>query len=214
MMTSAGTSGPPALVILQGHTASGKSTLARALTELDPERVCAVHSAVVRKELGLSAHGQYRFDLTDPHFTREISGPVYAELLARAAEGAKSRDVVVLDAAYNFYAQRLPVYTLAANLGLMVVAIRCDCPDVERVRERLARRKLDPLDPFNEATEYETYRSTLEHAEDVRGDRERLPRPGTLLEYDSQSGGARCLYSNAELPAPLAGWLCAHSHCP
>jgi predicted kinase len=198
------------LVLLQGHTASGKSSLARALRDGDPAHVCALHRALVRKELGLCAQGQYRFDLRDSRFTREVSGRVYAELLARAAQQLATYEVVVLDAAYNFYEQRMPVYTLAGNRGLRVVGIRCDCPDAERVRARLESRKLDPADPFNEAADYETYRSTMELAEDIRGDRERLPRPSALLEFDSLAHQARVLYAHHELPRPLARWLAAH----
>jgi predicted kinase len=210
MQSELESSPPRALVILQGHTASGKSSLARALRDRDPAHVSAVHSAVVRKDLGLCAQGQYRFDLRDARFTREVSGRVYAELLARAAQQLTTHEVVVLDAAYNFYAQRVPVYTLAGNRGLCVVGIRCDCPDPERVRARLEARKQDPADPFNEATDYETYRSTIELAEDIRGDRERLPRPSALLEFDSLTDRAQMLYAHHDLPRPLASWLAAH----
>jgi predicted kinase len=198
---------PRALVILQGHTASGKSSLARALRDGDPAHVCTLHSAIVRKELGLCAPGQFRFDLRDPRFTRDVSGRVYAELLARAAQQLESHEIVVLDAAYNFYAQRLPVYALAGSRGLRVIGVRCDCPDPEQVRARLESRKADPADPFNEATDYETYKSTIELAEDIRGDRERLPRPSALVEFDSLAREARVLYAHHELPRPIASWL-------
>ena len=76
----------------------------------------------------LHSLAQYRFDLRDPRFTRDVSGRVYTELLARAAQQLATHEVVVLDAAYNFYEQRVPVYTLAGSRGLWVVGIRCDCP--------------------------------------------------------------------------------------
>ena len=185
---------------MHGHTASGKSSLALRLAATLPN-AGVFHSARIRSELGLrpraggGAAPAYRFDLSDPTFTRTVSGAVYDHMLSLAQAALSSRCWVILDAAFNFTWQREPVYRLGMRLLVPVIAIRCICPDEDEVRRRLLARREREADDLSEASEWETYLSTRAYADDLMSDLGLAARPDCIVEFDSLLGESTVLAS-------------------
>jgi len=128
----------PLLVASMGLPASGKTTLARALSG----RLGLVHleSDVIRKELaGLPptarVGGVFGKGLYDPAMTRRT----YARVLRRAARWLRRGYPVVVDATFGDPAQRAALRRLAARVGARFVVLVCQA-DEETAKRRLAAR--------------------------------------------------------------------------
>ena len=194
-----------AIILLQGHTASGKSTLARHLGQI-LVGAKTIHSAVVRKALGLSpGEGDtpdYRFDLADDYFVQVVSKQVYRRMGEIAEAVVVDGGYPILDAAYNFRTQRRPVYALGGQLGVPVIGILCLCNNQAEVKRRLGERLGKQGDPFSEAPAWSTYLSTIELAESLLLDHDEKPGPACLLRYDS--GKMQIETNNRDLPVLIA----------
>jgi predicted kinase len=175
------------VVMMRGFTAVGKTLVAKKLFHCLKNN-CEIdifHSAVVRKELGLaSSKLNYRFDLRDPVFVRVVSPRVYGEIARRAKEGLKQHRNVILDATYNFFWQRNPIYTIAESFDTDFYILRCTCKDEKIIKKRL-RIRGDPSSPFNEASAWETYLSTVRYSESIEKDRLPDGRKPKIIEYDT-----------------------------
>jgi predicted kinase len=176
---------------MHGFTGTGKSTTAQRLSAGLAPGSQVLHTAVVRRELGLAPDQanapRYEFKLDDATFVRHVSTAVYAELLRRAERLASDGYGVVLDGTYNFRWQRQPVYDLSARLGLHVAVVHCKCTDEEEIRRRLEARVGSETSPLNEAADWETYLSTTRLTEPVVDDE--LPDGGTphIIEVDTRT---------------------------
>ncbi|MSQ41870.1 MAG: hypothetical protein EXR65_02395 [Dehalococcoidia bacterium] len=133
----------PALVLLAGLPASGKSTVAGTLAA----RAGAAYlsSDAVRKQLaGLDprarAEGTFRGGLYDDAITERT----YAELRRRAAAHLEAGAPVVLDATYASARQRAAALALAAERGVPALIAELRLTDDE-ARARMAARRDDPL---------------------------------------------------------------------
>lgn len=137
----------PALVVVAGLVASGKSTLSRDLAErlgatrLEADRVRGTLLASVEEEgerasddESAGAEARWRRDLSE-HFEDEI----YSDLVRRADEALASGRPLVLDACFPRRSQRRAVRALAARHGLPFLFVECSIPD-DTLRVRLAER--------------------------------------------------------------------------
>ncbi len=122
-----------ALVVVGGGVASGKSTLARALTR----RLGARHVEAdrVRNAVLVRDHTSERLASLDPGVEHEI----YAELRELAEAGLASGRPVVVDACFPERADRDRVRALAHRYGCPFLYVECRTPP-EAVRRRLAQR--------------------------------------------------------------------------
>lgn len=175
------------VVMMRGFTAVGKTLVAkkifdclRKIFEMDIH-----HSAVVRKELGLAPSKlNYRFDLKDPVFVRVVSPRVYGEIARRAKESLKQHRNVILDATYNFFWQRNQIYTTTESFGADVYILHCTCKDEKMIKKRL-RIRSGKGSPFDEASAWETYLSTVRYSEPIKNDRLPDGRKPKIIEYDT-----------------------------
>ena len=161
------------LIMMQGFTAVGKSTMAKYLNSQLPEAI-TLHTAVVRQQLGL-APGQpgapsYDFKLDDFVFVNEVSKRVYGTLAQEAETLLQNGRSVILDGTYNFIWQRRQVYDLTHRLSIPLVLIHCVCSDENEIRHRLRNRGSNPDTPFAETNEWETYLSTRELSDPLEQD--------------------------------------------
>jgi predicted kinase len=162
----------PCFIMMHGHTAAGKSTVARYLARHLRE-VAVVHTAVIRREVGLAPEQAgaplYQFKLDDPIFV-QVSKQVYSEVLRSSEKIVLAGQGVILDGAYNFRWQREPVYDLAYRLLVPFAVVHCTCKSEDEVRRRLAKRRLSEVDPLAEANDWETYISTMHLADPLSED--------------------------------------------
>ncbi len=135
----------PALFVVSGLMGTGKSTLARSLSEaLGWEWL---RSDVVRKELAEISPLEHRFEefrqgIYSPDFSRRT----YHALLQRASELLGSGESVVLDASFTKQADREQALAAARQAGAEFLLVECRCSD-EEIQRRLARRPAQKDEP-------------------------------------------------------------------
>jgi aminoglycoside phosphotransferase family enzyme/predicted kinase len=137
---------PPALLVITcGFTATGKSALARRLTELTG--IDAISSDVVRKRLAGLAPSDHRFEpFQRGIYTREFTERTYAALLEEARERLHKGRSVILDASFLRRQHRRAAARLAAAEGAQFACLECRASD-DAVRKRLDRRLREGADP-------------------------------------------------------------------
>lgn len=129
---------PPCIYVTLGSIASGKSTLAHALSgRLGLPVLAADH---IRKQLHGIAVLEPRYDDAFQGLYSEANTEhVYTTMLARCAEVVRSGRSVVLDASFRARVHRARVLELSRELSADVLFIECHCPR-ERALDRLAKR--------------------------------------------------------------------------
>jgi len=131
----------PVLVLMQGVSGSGKTRLARPLTD----RTGAVHvrSDVERKRLyGLGPLADSSSRVEQGLYTAGASDRTYERLCDLAAELLAAGHPVLVDATFLTRARRAPFLELARRLDIPLRIVACEAPeDVlrDRVRRRAAR---------------------------------------------------------------------------
>ncbi|HXV63208.1 MAG TPA: AAA family ATPase [Vicinamibacteria bacterium] len=130
---------PPALVVVGGIMASGKSTVAsRAAAEL---AVPMIDADRTRKFLaGVEPTTPIPAKPWQGVYSREFSEKVYEELFRRARAVLTSGRPVILDATFRSAAHRSAARKLAAELGVPFAFVECRAT-TEVCRERLLRRR-------------------------------------------------------------------------
>ena len=96
----------------------------------------------------------------------------------------ESEKNAILDASHRLSNQRLRSYRLEFNHSDSVIYLLCGSADQNTVRKRLVERKQRD-DPYSEATEFNTYRSTVEIADDPLEDPPVDHGHVAVLRYDS-----------------------------
>ncbi|MBI2935145.1 MAG: AAA family ATPase [Chloroflexi bacterium] len=128
----------PVLIVMMGLVASGKSALARAVSEATGAPV--VSSDVTRKQLaGVPLRERHFEEYGAGLYAREATRKTYAALYARAGTILKKGKAVVLDATFRKQAEREAAWSLAQEFGARFLLVECRCPE-EETRKRLARR--------------------------------------------------------------------------
>lgn len=146
--------GSPALIVVCGLPASGKSTIAQALAERSGFPV--FNSDMIRKHLAgkaptIRAGADWRQGIYTPQFT----AATYAGLLDEAESALKSGTGAIIDATFKDHAERLRFRDLARRMAVPIVFAECAISDQE-AKSRMDARALQP-DAISDAT-WDIYR--------------------------------------------------------
>ena len=132
--------GTPALTVMTGLSASGKSTVARELAHAAGAIV--VRTDAVRKQLaGVPWHARHPGGVGDGLYEPEMTRRTYAASLDHAADLLGAGWCVVLDGVFGRRSERDAARALAGRLGAPVRIVWCDAPEAvlrERLRARMA----------------------------------------------------------------------------
>jgi putative hydrolase of the HAD superfamily len=129
----------PALIVVAGGVASGKSTVSRALAaaigaeRLEADRIRSTLLGALADETA-GAEARWRRDLS-PGF----EGEIYDDLLRRADAVLADGGAVVLDACFPHRSQRRAAKAIAARRAARFLVVECRVPG-ETLRARLAER--------------------------------------------------------------------------
>jgi aminoglycoside phosphotransferase family enzyme/predicted kinase len=134
----------PCLVLVGGLPGTGKSTLARGLSER--ANFSVIRSDVVRKELaGLPSEQPSATAFRRDLYTAEWNNRTYAECLRRAEELLFAGKRVLVDATFREEARRRMFLETALRWGVPGLVLIAKA-DAETVRRRLSSRKGDASD--------------------------------------------------------------------
>lgn len=129
----------PALIVVSGPVASGKTTLSRAIADvlgaqrLEADRIRdTILSSVDEESAG--AEARWRRDLSS-----DFEDEIYADLLRRAADILAAGMTLVIEACFPLRSQRDAVRALALRQGASFVFVQCVVSE-ETIRARLAER--------------------------------------------------------------------------
>ncbi len=145
----------PMLLVVAGSIASGKSAVARGLSErLD---AAVVEADRTRKYLaGVEATTPLGGAAFSADYSADATAIVYAEILRRAKVVLASRRTVILDASFRSVRHREAARELAAAVGVPILLVECRA-SLETCRRRLQERakgantsdgRLEILDAF------------------------------------------------------------------
>ncbi|GLE01389.1 hypothetical protein PINS_up010219 [Pythium insidiosum] len=150
----------PALLLVSGLPASGKSTLARMIAE-DQAGVHWMRADTIRKELAARDHapretaddavvanedaGQEGAGFEDGLYTPEMTRRTYDEILIRSVHLLRDGERVVVDATFRDADERRRFIQTAQDEGALFAFIVCEC-DREIAKGRLIARKNDVSD--------------------------------------------------------------------
>ena len=135
----------PVLLLMCGLSGSGKTWMARQLSE----RLLAVHvrSDVERKRrAGLDALARSRSDVAAGLYSSGTSAQVYDDLARAAEDILQGGFTAIIDATFLRREQRTRFAQLGARVGALVRLIYCEAP-VHTLRARIAARAMSGNDP-------------------------------------------------------------------
>lgn len=179
------------VALMSGYTGVGKSTTAKKISRIPDTEIH--HSAVVRKELGLSPKDKNEADkLFDyrNNLREQMDRKVYGNLAERAFEAIKNGKNVVLDAGYFFKWQRGLVYEKVKEFNPEIFIVRVVCKDEEEIKRRFEKRAAEfNSSPLNETPSWNTYLATKLITEPFD---EELKENNTVaaIEYDTLTNEA------------------------
>jgi aminoglycoside phosphotransferase family enzyme/predicted kinase len=133
----------PLVIVVGGMMGTGKSTLARGLSEALGMEVLRTDS--VRRSLFPTGDGNSAFD--EGRYRAEARGRVYDELLRLARNRLAAGVSVILDGTYLQGDRRASVRSMAEELGAESLMVRCVCSRetaMRRIEVRLASGSGDP----------------------------------------------------------------------
>jgi len=135
----------PVLLITCGLMGTGKSTIARALSEsLGWPRLS---SDALRKELANLSPREHRYEKFDQGlYAPDFSRTTYQALFERARNILDRGNSLIIDASFKKQMDRREAQALAEQAGADFLLIECQLPEGE-VRRRLAPRVSDPEEP-------------------------------------------------------------------
>lgn len=148
----------PALVLIGGLPASGKSTVAASLHR--DHNFVWIRADIVRKQLaGLEPDAPARADIDAGLYSRAHSDRTYAACLDRAREVILDGGRALIDATFVESSRRAPFFALANDLAVRGHMIVCQADDATS-RHRLATRDSGPSDA--DVSVYEALRKRWE----------------------------------------------------
>jgi aminoglycoside phosphotransferase family enzyme/adenylate kinase family enzyme len=176
----------PRLILTHGLSGSGKSTWARALSQLGT--VIHIRSDVERKRLaGLEPHAESGSEVQGGLYTRDMTERTYTRLAELAQQILANGFSVCVDATFLERRQRARFHRLATTLGIPFTILDLAAPQAvlrERMTHRAAARN-DPSEATSEVLERQMATqeplTPAELAVTVRVDATLAPDPQTLL---------------------------------
>ena len=126
----------PFLILVSGFTGSGKSTVAKALSER--LGVATINSDIVRKALA-GKTGRQSEGYGEGIYSASMTEKTYEKMASDAETLIASGRGVILDATFTERAHRQRMVGLAAKYHVTYFIIRCGAAE-ESIRERLSRR--------------------------------------------------------------------------
>jgi len=179
---------PGCVFLVGGIIGSGKSTVARALADLNSAAIVA--SDRVRLSIDDGTASAAGADWQQGRYAPEATGRVYEEMLVRAVAVVQSGRPVILDASWADAARRARARAWAAEQGAETVFVEVRCGRDETL-VRLARRQREGTDPSEAGPElYDAFVASFEPVEEGEwaGDRH------WQLETDRASWGEELLF--------------------
>ena len=199
------------LILMNGYTGVGKSTLAKWLSDIFKADI--YHSAIVRKQLRLTPQTKKEADAFFDYRTglrKEVDKQVYEKLAENAFVSLKKGKNVILDGAYPFNWQRQKVYHKMGSLGTEIFVIRVICDDDKEIKKRLNIRSENfGSSPFHETPSWNTYIAIKEVTEPLEKDLLSDGKILNIIEYDSLTRKVRLIqgYKNSENMEKIMGTL-------
>ncbi len=134
----------PALIIMRGLSASGKSTVSQQL--LEKLGAIRIRSDIERKRLfGRKLEDKASNDIDKGIYSARASEQTYVKLLDLASEIITAGFTVIIDAAFLKHQQRKPFQALASRLAVPYTIVEVTAP-IEVLRKRIIERKNDVSD--------------------------------------------------------------------
>ncbi|MEH6456554.1 MAG: AAA family ATPase [Cocleimonas sp.] len=134
----------PALIIMRGLSASGKSTVSQQL--LEKTGAIRLRSDVERKRMfGREIGDKVASDIDKGIYTADASEQTYAKLLELASKIITSGFSVIIDAAFLQHQQRISFQNLASHLVIPYTIIEVTAP-IKVLQQRIIARKNDASD--------------------------------------------------------------------
>lgn len=179
----------PLLIMMNGLTASGKSTVSSRLNKIFA-RCSLLRTCDIRKSAGFSDHTgvtpSHHFSSADKK-DREKRDNVYQRMIKVAEHKlANGEDeVIMLDGSFNHRNKREKVYDLIKVYRIPLIIIRCVCNNEREILRRIRKRREKIGEAKNEALDFEVYECIRNEEESVLDDV--MPdgvRP-MVIQYDS-----------------------------
>jgi len=168
----------PALVIVSGLTATGKSTLVSAIRGAGSMKV--ISTDATRRKIFNVAEGEHRRgEFGKDIYTEGSVARVYGAVFKEAEDWLRLGRSVVLDATFSKKKYLRHARAIAENSNLPCFIIECVASD-ESVKARMKKR-LTENNSLSDAT-YETYQDMKKSFEPIEGDCLRINTDGDLSE--------------------------------
>jgi hypothetical protein len=157
----------PTVWVVCGMAASGKSTIAKAMTQkLD---IKMLSSDLIRKELFADRLPQDQLAFREGIYSKEATSITYGKLLRLAQEEIDQQDSVILDATFGRKHHRRKVLRLAEELDANVVFIECTSSDPV-IKRRLKNRDIRPSISDARLEHFENLKDAYEPLDDIPQD--------------------------------------------
>jgi predicted kinase/uncharacterized HAD superfamily protein len=174
------------MVLMYGYTFVGKSSIAKKISKLNNTDI--FHSAIIRKELGLTPKTREEadkfFDYRN-NLREETDRIVYGKLVEKAQQCLRYNNVII-DAGNFFWWQRKNFYNIKGNHEVIIVKVIC--PDEIEIKRRFKERLKDfEVSPFNETPSMTVYEASKLITEPVEKD---IFSP-TIIEYNTLNNKSR-----------------------
>lgn len=120
------------IIAMIGHTAAGKTTLAKYLSE-------RLNSPCISEgKLKRSLKTQY---ISENSLDEELRDKGYKMAIMHCIEQLSLNDIVIIDASFHRLIRRIWLYdAITSQLGISVIWLYCDCPNENEVKNRLYKR--------------------------------------------------------------------------
>jgi len=163
---------PPAIIIMCGLMATGKSFIAAKLAKR--LGVAVLRSDEIRKDLHGVERSQHRFDIyREGIYTANATERTYEALFNAAERSLAQGRSVILDASFMSYEHRHRAHELALGAKVRFRLIECTAPE-EVVKERLKARLMQTDEPSD--GRWEIFDSQKAAFQPIRSDEESYRR--------------------------------------